>query len=70
MPNLIGQQSQTPFVFLTRLFSVEVLVLVRVFSSTLIALLFINSVLSKWGNLRISVRILLLDIALLGPLFL
>ena len=70
MPNLIGQQSQTPFAFLTRLFSVEVLVLVRVFSSTFIALLLINLVLSKWGNSRISFRILFLDIALLGPLFL
>ena len=70
MPNLIGQQSQTPFAFLTLLFSVEVVVLVRVFSSTFIALLLINLVLSKWGNSRISFRILFLDIALLGPLFL
>jgi hypothetical protein len=70
MPNLIGQQSQTPFVFLTQFFSVEILVLLRLVSSTFIALLLINLILLKWGNLRVSVRILLLDIALLGPLFL
>jgi len=70
MPNLLGQQSQTPFAFLARFFSVEILVLVRVFISTFIALLLINLVLSGWGNVRIWVRILFLDIALLGPLFL
>ena len=70
MPNLIGQQSQTPFAFLARFFSVEILVVVRVFISTFIALLLINLVLSRWGNVRIWVRTLFLDIALLGPLFL
>jgi hypothetical protein len=70
MPNLIGQQSQTPFVFLTRYLSVDILVLVRVFVSTFIGLLLINLVLSSWGTLRIWVRILFLDFALLGPLFL
>ena len=70
MPNLIGQQSQTPFVFLTRFFSVEILVLVRMSISTFFALLLINLVLSRWGPVRIWVRILFLDIAILGPLFL
>ena len=70
MPNLLGQQSQTPFVFLARLFSVDVLVLIRVFFTTFIGLSMINLVLSVWGNLLIRVRLLFLDLALLGPLFL
>jgi hypothetical protein len=70
MPNLIGQQSQTPFVFLTSYFSVDILVLVRVFVSTFIGLLLINLALSSWGTSRIWVRTLFLDLALLGPLFL
>lgn len=70
MPNLLGQQSQTPFVFLTRLFSVDVLVLIRVFFSTFIGLFMINLVLSVWGNALIRARLLFLDLALLGPLFL
>ena len=70
MPNLLGQQSQTPFVFLTRLFSVDVLVLIRVFFTTFIGLSMINLVLSVWGNSLIRVRLLFLDLALLGPLFL
>ena len=70
MPNLLGQQSQTPFVFLARLFSVDVLVLIRVFFTTFIGLSMINLVLSVWGNSLIRVRLLFLDLALLGPLFL
>ncbi len=70
MPNLIGQQSQTPFVFLTRFFSVDFIVLIRVFFSTLTSLVLINLVLSAWGNSLLRTRLLFLNLALLGPLFL
>jgi hypothetical protein len=70
MPNLIAQQSQTPFVFLARYLSVEVLILVRVFFSTFIGLTLINLILSCWGHLLIRIRLLFLDLALLSPLFL
>lgn len=70
MPNLISQQSQTPFVFLARFLSVEVLILVRVFFSTFVGLVLINLILSSWGHLLIRIRLLFLDFALLSPLFL
>jgi hypothetical protein len=70
MPNLISQQSQTPFVFLARFLSVEILILVRVFFSTFIGLVLINLILSSWGHLHIRIRLLFLDLALLSPLFL
>ena len=70
IPNLISQQSQTPFVFFARFLSIEILILVRVFFSTFIGLALINLILSSWGHLLIRIRLLFLDFALLSPLFL
>jgi hypothetical protein len=70
MPNIHGQQTQSPFVFLNRFLAVEILVLIRLCFSTTIALALINLVFVSWGGSKLSLRLLFLDFSLLGPMVL
>ena len=70
MPNIHGQQTQSPFVFLNRFLSVEVLVLIRLFFSTTIALSLVNLIFTSWGGAKLALRLFFLDFSLLGPMVL
>jgi hypothetical protein len=70
MPNIHGQQTQSPFVFLNRFLSVEILVLIRLCFSTTIALALINLIFISWGGPKLSLRLFFLDFSLLGPMVL
>ena len=70
MPNLFGQQTQSPFIFMNKLASVELVTLVRLIFSTLLGLTLVNLAVASWGGKKIVCRLFLLDLSLLGPLFL
>jgi len=70
MPNLFAQESQSPFVFLARFFSVESLVYLRLLICSSISLVLINLLIQTWGDWRLRIRLLILDVSLVGLFFL
>ena len=70
MPNLFAQQSQSPFVFLSRFVSIDFLVYLRLLICSSISLVLINLLVQTWGNWRLQLRLLVLDISLTGLFFL
>ena len=70
MPNLFAQQSQSPFVFLSRFVSIDFLVYLRLLICSSISLVLINLLVQTWGNWRLKLRLLVLDISLTGLFFL
>jgi hypothetical protein len=70
MPNLFAQQSQSPFVFLSRFVSIDFLVYLRLLICLSISLVLINLLVQTWGNWRLKLRLLVLDISLTGLFFL
>ena len=70
IPNLFAQQSQSPFVFLSRYASIETIVFLRMLFATTISLILINLVVTSWGGIALVCRIFLLDLSLLGVMFL
>jgi len=67
MPNLFGQQTQSPFIFMNKLASVELVTLVRLIFSTLLGLTLANLAVASWGGKKIVSRLFLLDLSGLGP---
>ena len=70
MPNLMAQQTQSPFIFLGEILPVEGVVLLRNFFVMLLALVVLNLTILSWSNWRIYRRIIFMDVAVLGPYFL
>ena len=70
MPNLFAQQSQSPFVFLSRFVAIDFLVYLRLLICSSISLVLINLLVQTWGNWRLKLRLLTLDISLTGLFFL
>ena len=70
MPNLFAQQSQSIFVFLARFLSIDFLVYLRLLTCSSISLVLINLLVQTWGDWRLGVRLLILDVSLTGLFFL
>ena len=70
IPNLFAQQSQSPFVFLSRYASIEAIVFLRMLFATTISLILINLVVTSWGGIALVCRLFFLDLSLLGVMFL
>ena len=70
MPNLIGQQSQTPFVFLSSLISIESILHLRLFFATFLSLSLTNLLIVGWSIRKAGLRLILFDVSMLGVSFL
>ena len=70
IPNLFAQQSQSPFVFLSRYASIEAIAFLRMFFATTISLILINLVVTSWGGIALVWRLFFIDLSLLGVMFL
>ena len=70
IPNLFAQQSQSPFVFLSRYASIEAIAFLRMLFATTISLILINSVVTSWGGIVLVCRLFFIDLSLLGVMFL
>ena len=70
MPNLMAQQTQSPFIFLGEILPVEYCVFFKTFFVMLLAIVILNLTILSWSNWRIYRRIIFLDVAVLGPYFL
>lgn len=70
MPNLIGQQTQTPFVFLSSLISIESILHLRLFFATFLSLSLTNLLIVGWSIRKAGLRLILFDVSMLGVSFL
>lgn len=70
MPNLMAQQTQSPFIFLGEILPVEYSVFFKNFLVLILALGVMNLTILSWSESRIYRRIIFIDVAVLGPYFL
>lgn len=70
MPNLITQPTQSPIIFLGEKLPVEYVVILRNLLALLSALVVLNLAVLSWSDRQIYLRLIFMDIAILGPYFL
>ena len=70
LPNFITQETQSPSIFLNSILAAENLALLRLLTATLIGLTLLNLSVVSWGGRLTLVRLMVMDSALLGTLFL
>ena len=70
LPNFLSQKTQSPSIFLNSILAAENLALLRLLTATLIGLTLLNLSVVSWGGRFTLVRLMVMDSALLGTLFL
>ena len=70
MPNLMAQQTQSPFIFLGEILPVEDSVFFKNLFVIILTLVVLNLTILSWSDWRIYRRVIFMDTAVLGPYFL